>query len=127
VVAAVADPYTGWRDDTALPRPLDYRPLSDFIERWPDFVTALNAELRPGHPACTIRAEEVDEAVRGLASPHVIVRRPAVDVLGEHRLGPDVAVRVLPLLHDLAEHDPDADVRRLSNLSAERLRGRNIA
>jgi hypothetical protein len=37
------------------------------------------------------------------------------------------AARVLPLLRDLPEDGPDRDVRRLSLLSVEWLRGRTVA
>jgi hypothetical protein len=33
VVGAVAEPYTGWPDETAAPHPLVYRPFADVIDR----------------------------------------------------------------------------------------------
>jgi hypothetical protein len=117
VVDAVAAPYTSFRDDAVTVPPLDYRPLADFIERRPAYVPALDERLQPGHGYCDITVDEVDAAVGGLGSPHVIVRRHAVSVLGWRRLGPHVGRRVLPLLCRTIQQDPDASVRRLAVLS----------
>lgn len=117
VVSAVAAPYTSFRNQAvAVPR-LDYRPLRDVNERWPAYVPALAEELKPGRGYCDITIDEVDEAIRGLASPHVVIRRHAVCILGERRLGATVARRVLPLLGQTVSQDPDAIVRRLALLS----------
>ncbi|WP_051772992.1 DUF4303 domain-containing protein [Saccharothrix sp. NRRL B-16314] len=118
VVGAVAAPYSSFRDDAVIAPPLDYRPLADFIERWPALVPALDERLRPGHGDCEITADEVDAAVVGVGSPHVIVRRHAVSVLGRRRLGPHVGRKVLPLLGQVIRQDPDASVRRLAILSS---------
>ncbi|MEU4253156.1 hypothetical protein AB0F15_37750 [Amycolatopsis sp. NPDC026612] len=52
-----------------------------------------------------------------MSSPHQIIRRHAVAVLGRQRLGHDIGRRVLPLLCRTIRQDPDAVVRRLSILS----------
>ncbi|PMR58795.1 hypothetical protein C1A38_22760 [Verrucosispora sp. ts21] len=117
VVSAVAAPYTSFRNQAVAAPQLDYRPLQDVIERWPAYVPALAEELKPGRGYCDITVDEVDEAIGGLASPHVVVRRHAVCVLGERRLGFAVARRVLPLLGQTVSQDPDATVRRLAILS----------
>ncbi|MEV4546207.1 HEAT repeat domain-containing protein [Micromonospora echinaurantiaca] len=59
----------------------------------------------------------MDEAVRGLTSPHVVIRSHATCVLGDRRLGATVAWRVLPLLGQAVERDEDGTVRRLAILS----------
>jgi hypothetical protein len=117
VICAVAASYTSFRDHTVTPRRLDYRLLEDVIERRPVCVQALAEELKPGRGYCDITVDEVDEAIRGLISPHVIIRRHAVCVLGERSLGAAVARRVLPLLCELASRDADANIRRLAILS----------
>ncbi|MEU7793259.1 DUF4303 domain-containing protein [Micromonospora tulbaghiae] len=117
VITAVAAPYTSFRNQAVIARRLDYRPLQDVIERRPAYVPALAEELKPGRGYCDITVDEVDEAIRGLASPHVVIRRHAVCVLGERRLGAAVARRVLPLLGQTVSQDPDATVRRLAILS----------
>ena len=117
VVSAVAAPYTAFRDHAVTAPPLDYRPLADFIERWPAHVPALEQDLKSGSGSCAIAADEVETAAAGLSSPHVVVRRHAVVVLGERRLGRAVGRRVLPLLCQAVRQDPDAGVRRLAVLS----------
>jgi hypothetical protein len=117
VVSAVAGPYTSFRDHAVSAAPLDYRPLEDVLERRPGYGPALAEELRPGRGYCEIRAGEVDEAVRGLGSRHVVVRRHAVSVLGDRTLGAAVGRRVLPLLVERVSRDPDAAVRRIAIVS----------
>lgn len=117
VIGAVTAPYTGFRDDAVVPLRLDYQPLEDVIARWPAYVPALADEFEPGRAYCDITVDEVDEAIRGLTSAYVIVRRHAVCVLGERSLGAAVARRVLPLLSRTVSQDTDATVRRLAILS----------
>jgi hypothetical protein len=117
VVAAVAAPLTGFRDHAASTLPLDYRPVEDFIARYPAYVAALAKQREPGRTYCDITIAEVDEAIRGLTSSHVLIRRHATGVLDKRSLGAAVAKRVLPHLCRVVEHDPDASVRRLAILS----------
>jgi HEAT repeat protein len=117
VVAAVAAPLTGFRDHAASTLPLDYRPVEDFIARYPAYVAALAKQREPGRTYCDITIAEVDEAIRGLTSSHVLIRRHATCVLDKRSLGAAVAKRVLPHLCRVVEHDPDASVRRLAILS----------
>jgi hypothetical protein len=119
VVSAIAAPYTSFRDHAARPLPLDYQPLADSLEHRPQYVPALTRRLRPGSGECTIRPSEVEEALRGLTSPHVLIRGHAVRVLGDRDLGPAVAPLALPRLVKAAREDPDADVRRLAVLSLQ--------
>ncbi|MGN9914223.1 DUF4303 domain-containing protein [Phytohabitans sp. LJ34] len=119
VVAAVTAPYSSFRlrDGGAAAVPLDYRPFEDFLDRYPAYLPAVAEELAPGGGYCVINADEVDEAIRGLSSPHALVRRHAINVLGERRLGSGVAARVVPLLANAMTSDPDAGNRRLAILS----------
>jgi hypothetical protein len=117
VVSAIAAPYTGFRDHAARPLPLDYQPLADALEHRPQYASALTELLRPGSGECKIRPGEVDEALRGLTSPHVLIRSHAVRVLGDRDLGPAAAPLVLSRLATVAREDPDADMRRLAILS----------
>ncbi|GIJ63767.1 hypothetical protein Vau01_112830 [Virgisporangium aurantiacum] len=116
VATAVTAPYRSFRDHASAPRPLDYAPLERAIEDRPDLLAMLESELSPGTPMCQIGAAEVDEALRGTGSPHPLVRRHAVTVLGERRLGAAAGRRVLPVLARRAADDPDPVVRRLSVL-----------
>jgi hypothetical protein len=117
VASAIAAPYTSFRDHAARPLPLDYQPLADSLEHRPQYAPALTGQLRPGSGKCTIRPDEVGEALRGLTSPHVIIRGHAVDVLGDRDLGPVLAPLILSSLATAAREDPDADIRRLAILS----------
>jgi len=117
VVTAVAAPYESVRDHSVAPPRLDYTPLTEVIERWPELEPALREALKPGTPFCRISREEVDEALAGLDSPHRVVRRHAVAILDDRDLGEDVGARVLPRLAQAIRSDPDPVVRRLAVLS----------
>jgi hypothetical protein len=117
VVGAVAAPYTSFRNYAVAPPPLDYRPLEDVLDRWPAHATALAEELQPGRGCCDIAPDEVDEAIRGLTSPHTIVRWHAVCVLGDRRLGIAIGRRAMPPLARILSEDPDPTARRLAILS----------
>ena len=117
VAGAIAAPYTSFRDRATDPLPLDYQPLADVLEHRPQYVPALTERLRPGHGGCTIRPSEIDEALRGLTSPHVLIRGHAVCVLGDRDLGLAAAPLILSSLAAAAREDPDAEIRRLAILS----------
>ncbi|GLY47721.1 DUF4303 domain-containing protein [Lentzea sp. NBRC 102530] len=117
VAGAVAAPYTSFRDHGVVSAPLDYRPLAEVAERKPAYLAAVEARLAPGTGCCEITTAEVDVAVLGLGSPHALIRRHAVSVLGRRQLGRQVGRRVLPLLCRVMRDDPDASVRRLAVLS----------
>lgn len=117
VASAVAGPYTSFRDHAVVTLPLDYRPLAWVIEHWPGYLPALTESLTPGSGYCRITAAEVDTALHGLSSPHMIIRRHAVSVLGERPLGSQAGQRVLPLLCRAMRYDPDASIRRLAIFS----------
>ncbi|MFB6718639.1 DUF4303 domain-containing protein [Kribbella sp. NPDC056345] len=74
IVTAICAPYTSFRDRAIAPLPLDYGPLEESVERWPE---AIAEELKPGRGYCEISADEVVEATRGLSSPYDVVRQHA--------------------------------------------------
>ncbi|WP_460624428.1 hypothetical protein [Kineosporia babensis] len=113
--AAVAAPYLGFRDHAVVTLPLDYRQLEQAL---PELERLLHEELRPGAAYCTITPDEVPIALAALGSEHVVVRRHAVCVLGEKRLGQE---EIHPALMRAAEEDTSPDVRRLARLSLEYL------
>ncbi len=117
VVAAVAAPFTAFRDHTASPPPLDYGPLEHFLVDRPRLSEAVVAALRPGSSYCVIRAEEVNTVLDALRSPHAVIRRHAVSVLAVRSLGAAVGRRIIPQLTDVMTKDPDATTRRLAVLS----------
>jgi hypothetical protein len=122
VAAAVAAPLKSFRDDTVNPLRLTYNCLEDFLHQHPEYTAALSAELAPGVSFCEIGEDEVDEALRGLTTTHPIIRRHAVSVLGDQRLGPHVAAKSLTPLQHVRDNDPDPDVRRLASLSIAALK-----
>jgi hypothetical protein len=99
---------------------LDYLPLEDFLSLYPGIVPKVADELRRGRSYCVISPAEVPEALRGTTSSYVLVRKHAVCVLDERRLGDEVGRQVIPRLRAIAETDLDSEVRRLATLSLQR-------
>jgi hypothetical protein len=117
LVTAVTARYTAFRDHGAHPLPLDYLPLEEFLSDHTAIAPTVADELKPGTSYCVISAAEVPEALRGTTSTHVLVRKHAVCVLGERRLGDAVGRAVIPHLRAIAATDLDSEVRRLAALS----------
>jgi hypothetical protein len=116
-IRGLAAPLRSWANEAAMPIPLDYRPLESLLaKKCPKCNRVTKEELRPGVSFCDIKTTDVDEAIRGLQSPHVIIRQHAVCVLGERSLGKPAAKTVLPaLVNTLRDRHPN--VRRLAILS----------
>jgi hypothetical protein len=104
-----------WINWCQQPRALDYRPLEQLLEKpgCKDKVRSLFSGK------CEISPADVEEALRGLESKHAVIREHAVSVLGERRLGPKAAARILPALVARLQ-DRSAMVRRLAILSLSR-------
>jgi hypothetical protein len=98
---------------------LDYRPLDDFLTLRPAIAPKVAEALAPGTSYCVISAAEVAEALRGTTCAHVLVRKHAVWVLDERRLGDAVGLTVIPRLRAIAKTDSDSEVRRLAAKSLE--------
>lgn len=109
LVEGLCAPYSAFRDPTPLP--LDYRPLETLLAGPADTAALARQILRPGSSWCTLRPGELDEALRGLASPHAFVRRHAASLLHDRGLGSEAGRRLLPALAERLGQDPDADVR----------------
>jgi HEAT repeat protein len=108
-IEGLCAPYSSFRDPTPLP--LDYRTLEALLEGPPATVGLVLDILRPGSGYCELRAGEVDEALRGLASPHAFVRRHAASLCWERGLGDAIGQRLLPVLAERLAKDDNADVR----------------
>jgi hypothetical protein len=119
LATAVTARYSSFRDHGAHPLLIDYLPLEDFLSAYPGIVPEVAHELRPGSSYCVISPAEVPEALRGTTSPYVLVRKHAVWVLSERRLGDAVGRQVIPRLRAIAETDPDSEVRRLAAQSLQ--------
>jgi len=116
---AVTARYTALRDHGAQPLSLDYLPLEEILSVNQEIASAVADELKPGRSYCVISPAEVPEALRGTTSPYILVRKHAVCVLGERRLGDAVGRQVIAQLRAIAETDPDSEVRRLAALSLQ--------
>ncbi len=99
------------------PIPLDYR----HVER----LLALNSakikkqvskELAPGSSFIEIAESDLEELLRGLSTPHAVIRQHAACVSDRRALGAKVGKILLPILADKL-NDPVANVRRLALLS----------
>jgi hypothetical protein len=119
LASAVTARYTAFRDDGAQPLPLNYVPLEEFLSAYPGMLPQVADELQPGRSYCVISATEVPEALRGTTSRYVLVRKHAVCVLDDPRLGDAVGRQVIPRLRVIAETDADGEVRRLATLSLQ--------
>ena len=102
--------------DRMEPLPLDYQ----YVERLLAIKSAsirrqVEDELKPGSSKIRIALEDVDEALRGLASDELILRQHAVCVLGDRSLGVQCGKKILPALAERL-NDSVANMRRLALL-----------
>jgi hypothetical protein len=122
-ISGLATPLQGWADSAANHIPLDYRLLERLLDKKCRKCNHLaKEELKPGCTYCHIQSADIDEALRGLTSRHVMIRQHAVCVLGERSLGKAAAKRVLPVLAERL-NDPHPNVRRLALLSISDWKG----
>ncbi len=101
------------------PIPLDYRPAERLLEMNAAAVTEMvTEEIKPGSSLIEIKPSDVDEALRGLSSEHVVIRQHAVCVLGDRALGAAAGKVVLPRLAERL-HDEVPNIRRLTLLALQ--------
>lgn len=102
--------YSFGADESQHYIPLDYKPIEQVLadKQCKPKVTDLSTR--------TIKVEDIDEALRGLESPHAVIRKHAMRLLGEPRLGKKEAQRILPALVKRLQ-DKVADVRRRAILA----------
>ncbi len=116
-VNGLTAPLKAWANESVKPIPLDYRPLEGLLKKECAECTEIAAEeLKPGNSFCQIVATDIDEALRGLQSPHLVIRQHAVCILDDRSLGKAAAKKILPALIEML-HDPHPNVRRLAILS----------
>jgi len=119
VIRGLSFLYRGFDDpEDWLRRPkLDYGIFERLLDRKSKAWTQIVAEeLSPGKGFVCIQPDELDEALRGLQSEHVLIRQHAACILGERSLGAAAGKRILPALARCLE-DPNANVRRLAILN----------
>jgi hypothetical protein len=100
-----------FREKGAQPTRLEYTPLEHLLSHTPKCAAMVEDALRPGSHFCGIGVADVAEALRGVRSPHVAIRRHAACVLNNRRLGKANTAKILATLKGLP-HDPDEVVRR---------------
>jgi hypothetical protein len=99
---------------------LDYTPLEHLLDRAPDCAAAIEEMIKPGSSFCDIGNSDIPEALRGVASPHVSVRRHAICVLNNRRLRKKEFPRIVEALQACMQ-DGDQKVRYLAKLTVESL------
>ncbi len=109
--------FKAWMNDRRQRPAVDYRPLERYLDA-ADAATKrkIADELAPGRSYVSATADDVDEALRALASKHAVVRWHATDMLGNRGLGASVGKRVLPALADRLTDEHEL-VRRLAVIS----------
>lgn len=123
VAQGISSPYGAFRDHALTPLPLDYRLLESLPATRPALLPLVENWLSPGRGTCTLRPQEVDEALRGLQSPLTMVRQHAAMALGDRALGSDAGARTVPALAHAVAHDGDETVRYLAVLALDYWRG----
>lgn len=99
------------------PLPLDYRHVERLLAmNSPAIKAQVNEELKPGSSFIEIKASDVDETLRGLYSPHAVIRQHAACVAGDRALGKTAGQKLLPVLAEKLT-DPVPTVRRLALLA----------
>lgn len=97
--------------------PLDYSLLERFLDSAePAQRKAVERELEPGTSYVQIVASDAAEAVRGMQSPHAVIRWHAAAVARDRSLGVQVGRQLLPALAQCLS-DRHGLVRRLAVLS----------
>ncbi|SPO66982.1 DUF4303 domain-containing protein [Pseudomonas sp. JV241A] len=109
-----------FRDQGAQPGVLDYRPLETLLQRYPQCAADAEETIKPGSSFCTLSNGDIEEAVRGLASEHVAIRRHAACVLDNRRLGKRKLAPALAALRECL-NDADPKVAYLAGLTLESL------
>jgi HEAT repeat protein len=97
--------------------PLSYAALEQYLDRagQPAILLAED-DLAPGSSYRSIQPDDLNEALRALASPHAVIRWHACSLLGDRALGKTAGTLILPALAARLT-DPHPIVRRLAVLS----------
>ncbi len=103
--------------DRKTPLPLDYSHVERLLAmNSPAIEARVIEELKPGGSFIDPKASDLDELIRGLNSPHVVIRQHAACVAGDRALGKAVGKKLLPVLAEKLT-DPVPNVRRLTLLA----------
>jgi hypothetical protein len=117
IASGIAHPYRSWNSKPhATPLTLDYGPLEEALTH-SSLHEALSKELSPGCGYCILRDSDIDAALRGLHSPHALVRTHAAAIMGERSLGAKAGKHLTAALAHTLRHDTDQGVRFQAMLS----------
>ncbi|WP_185955877.1 DUF4303 domain-containing protein [Limnobaculum zhutongyuii] len=126
IVVGCCANFRAFRDRGAKSLHLDYSPLEKLFQLHPESITLAEDVLKPGSSYCEIVAAEIPEALRGLLSPHPVIRRHAVSVLDNRMLGESLGIDVIkPIQVEvtiLAKNDKDETVRYLAELTLKSMK-----
>ncbi|MFJ4053817.1 DUF4303 domain-containing protein [Pseudomonas sp. NPDC089743] len=117
-VVGVCANFDGFRWRGVEPPVLDYTPVERLLDQRPELAAAVEEALEDVYGQIDTTTADVNEALRGLASPRVAIRRHAVSGLNNRGLLPDDALRAIEALR-LATQDADEQVRHLAGLGLE--------
>ncbi|PVZ12629.1 DUF4303 domain-containing protein [Pseudomonas sp. URIL14HWK12:I12] len=109
-VAGVCANFGSFRWQGVQPPVLNYAPVERLLDQRPELQTAVEESLGQAYGQIEPTAANVSEALRGLASPHVAIRRHAVKGLSNRSLEGDEAHRAVEGL-GVAMGDVDEQVR----------------
>ncbi len=103
--------------DRVSPLALDYRPVERLLAMKSTVIKKyVEQELELGRSFLQIKASDVEEVVRGLTSPHIVIRQHAACVARDRSLGKAAGQKLLPALAEKLS-DPIPNVRRLALLA----------
>lgn len=121
-VAGICANYGSFRWRSVQPPVLNYRPLECLLDQRPELRAAVDDALEGACGRIDSTAADVSEALRGLSSPHVAIRRHAVSGLNHGELQPADALRAIEGLRR-ATQDPDQQVRYVAGVGLEAMQG----
>ncbi|MBK4999032.1 DUF4303 domain-containing protein [Pseudomonas sp. S31] len=120
-VAGICANYDGFRWRGVQPPVLNYTPIERLLDRRPEFQAAVEEALEDVCGQIDTTTADVSEALRGLVSSHVAIRRHAASGLNNRGLLPDDALRAIEALRR-ATQDTDEQVRHVAGLGLEAMK-----
>ena len=121
VVAGICANFDGFRWRGVQPPVLNYTPVKRLLDQRPELRAAVEETLEEVYGQINTTAADVSEALHGLISSHVVIRRHAVSGLSNRGLLPDDALRAIEALR-LATQDTDEQVRHAAGLGLEAMK-----
>lgn len=120
-VAGICANFDGFRWRGVQPPVLNYTPVERLLDQRPALRAAVEETFEEVHGQIDTTTADVSEALRGLVSPHVAIRRHAVSGLNNRGLQPGDTLRAIEALR-LATLDTDEHVRHVAGLGLEAMK-----